>query len=193
VFLRWLYSTGGLGQGFFWFTFNEVRSAAHVFNEMGRGLFGSQFGAGATEESMELLAKVLHQQRFVLVWDNFESVCGIEGTKVTATLPEKDRKLLRRFLELLRSGATKVLITSRWEEEWLGNDNRFKVRLAGLRGEEVWDYAAQILDDLGFPVDRSDPELAGLLQSLGSHPLAMQAILRQMEDRTAGQVRGLLE
>jgi hypothetical protein len=57
----------------------------------------------------------------------------------------------------------------------------------------VWDYAAQILDDLGFPADRSDPELAGLLQSLGSHPLAMQAILRQMEDRTAGQVRGLLE
>ncbi|MBM4046523.1 MAG: CHAT domain-containing protein, partial [Planctomycetes bacterium] len=160
VFLRWLHSTGGLGHGFFWFAFNEIRSAAHVFNEMGRAVFGPQFGALPAEQAMNLLAQAFRQHPFVIVWDNFESVCGIPGTDVTATLPAADQGLLRAFLAGLRGGATKVILTSRSEEDWLGATDCFKVRLPGLRGDEVWDYAAQILDDLGLKVDRGDPDLA---------------------------------
>lgn len=61
-------------------------------------------------------------------------------------LSAEDQSSLRRFLEKLRAGQTKVLITSRAEETWLGPQNCFKLSLSGLRKEEVWEYAGQILD-----------------------------------------------
>ena len=77
AFIRWLGDTGGLGHGCFWFTFNEIHTAAHVLNEMGRRLFGPQFGLGRIEDSIESLAEVFREDPFVIVWDNFESVRGM--------------------------------------------------------------------------------------------------------------------
>ena len=39
--LQWLAATGGLGQGCFWFTFQDIRSAEFVFNQMVGTLFGT--------------------------------------------------------------------------------------------------------------------------------------------------------
>ncbi len=193
VFLRWLADTGGLGKGSFWFAFNEIRSAAHVFNEVGRVLFGPQFGAGSAQESLDRLVAIFSEQRFIIVWDNFESVRGNPGAGISAMMPEADQDLLREFLSRLRGGATKVILTSRGEEDWLGAQNCFALRLGGLRGDEVWDYAAEILDDLGLKVNRKDPELGELLRSLGGHPLAMQAVLVQLRERTPAQARDALQ
>lgn len=193
VFLRWLADTGGLGEAWFWFTFSEIRSAAHVFNEMGRVLFGPQFGAGSVQQNLDQLAAVFQERRFIIVWDNFESVRGNPHAGVSAMMPEADQNLLREFLVKLRGGASKVILTSRGEEDWLGPQNCFALRLGGLRGEEVWDYAAEILDDLGLKVDHQDPELGELLRSLDGHPLAMQAVLVQMRERTAARARNALE
>src|SRR6476646_8606195 len=76
AFVRWLSDTGGLGKGCFWFSFNDIHSATHVFNEMGRSLYGPQFGLGDIDTSIELFAKVFSEHGFVIVWDSFESVCG---------------------------------------------------------------------------------------------------------------------
>ena len=112
-FLEWLDQTNGLGEGAFWFAFQEISSAEYVFNRMGEALFGGQFGALAMDQKIEALAKVFTDKRYVIVWDNFEVAKGIPNTAVSANLSEEDRKLLKRFLDKLRGGASKVIITSR--------------------------------------------------------------------------------
>ena len=108
-------------------------------------------------------------------------------------LSRDDRNSLQRFLEKLRGAPTKVIITSRGEETWLGSQNCFKLPLGGLRHEEVWEYAAQILDDLGVRLNRRDAALADLLEWLGGHPLAMQAVLPQLEKHNVPELWSTLE
>jgi tetratricopeptide (TPR) repeat protein len=191
-FLQWLDATGGLGEGCLWLSFQEVRSAEYVFNRMGEVLFGPRFGAGVIEEKIGALARELRERRVLIVWDNFESATGIAGTAVAANLPEEDRRCLAVFLDKLRGGASKVIITSRSPEDWLGPQRRYLLPLGGLDGEERWEFCEVILRDLGRQIDRSDPGLVELMALLGGHPLAMRAILPQLEKHTAGEVAGAL-
>ena len=170
-FLRWLDSTGGLGEGCFWFGFQEIRSAEYVFNRMGEALFGGQFSIEAMNKKIEALAGAFNQHRFLIVWDNFESAVGISGTAVTRNLPEAGRMLLADFLDSLRGGASKVIITSRSPEDWLGPQRRFVLPLGGLDREERWEYCNAILRDLGKSVNRNDKDLVELMNLLGGHPL----------------------
>jgi len=180
-FLQWLHATDGLGRGGFWFTFQDIRSAEFVFNRMGEALFGPQF---ITIEEMsaklDALAEVFRKNRFLIVWDNFEVVRGIPGTAVAATLSSEDQDRLKTFLAKLRGGQTKVIITSRSDEEWLETTNRYGIPLGGLQGEERWDYCEVILRDLGLTIDRKDADLVTLMDLLGGHPLAMRVILPRL-------------
>ncbi len=129
---------------------------------------------------LDALAKVFRENRFLIVWDNFEVVRGIPGTAVAATLSGEDQALLKTFLAKLRGGQTKVIITSRSDEAWLENTNRYEISLGGLQGEERWDYCEVILRDLGLTIDRKDADLVTLMDLLGGHPLAMRVILPRL-------------
>ena len=118
--IHWLHATDGLRQGCFWFSFQEIRSAEYVFNEMVKELFGEHGLAESLDRKVDELIKAFQQHRRLIVWDNFEVVTGIPGTTVEPTLSDEDRQLLLRFLQGLRGGHSKVLITSRSNEEWLG-------------------------------------------------------------------------
>jgi len=179
-FLQWLQATDGLGKGGFWFAFQDIRSAEFVFNRMGEALFGPQFITAEMVAKLDALAKVFRENRFLIVWDNFEVVRGIPGTPVAATLSGEDQALLKTFLAKLRGGQTKVIITSRSDEEWLETTNRYEIPLGGLQGEERWDYCEVILRDLGLTIDRKDADLVTLMDLLGGHPLAMRAILPRL-------------
>ncbi|HLN26349.1 MAG TPA: tetratricopeptide repeat protein [Gemmataceae bacterium] len=187
-YLQWLDATNGLGEGSFWFGFQEIRSAEYVFNRMGERLIGGTFAAAPVEHKINALGKAFCENRFVIVWDNFEVAQGIPGTHVTANLSPEDRELLARFLDKLRGGATKVIITSRSPEHWLGSQRRFLLPLGGLEGEERWEYCTAILRDLGKTVNRDDRDLVELMQMLDGHPLAMRAILPRLERLTASEV-----
>jgi hypothetical protein len=154
---------------------------------LGEALFGGQFAAVALDKKIEALAKALKEHAFLIVWDNFEVVQGIPGTAVEPTMPEPDRRHLFSFLQKLRGGSSKVLITSRGDEEWLGVE-RVKISLDGLGGEERWEYCERILGDLGISIDREDKNLIGLMKLLAGHPLAMRVILPKLEKRTATEV-----
>ena len=159
-FLQWLDKTGGLGEGCFWLSFQEIRTAEYVFNRLGEALLGGNFTTLAMEKKVEALASVFHEHRYLIVWDNFESAAGIAGTSVSANLPDSDRGLLGQFLDELRGGASKVIITSRSPEDWLGSQRRFLLPLGGLDQEERWEYCNAILRDLGKSVNRDDRTLS---------------------------------
>ena len=181
-FLQWLRETDGLGNGGFWFAFQDqdIRSAEFVFNRMGEALLGPQFITAEMGAKLDALAKVFRENRFLIVWDNFEVVRGIPGTAVAATLSGEDQALLKTFLAKLRGGQTKVIITSRSDEEWLETTNRYEIPLGGLQGEERWDYCEVILRDLGLTIDCKDADLVTLMDLLGGHPLAMRVILPRL-------------
>src|SRR5271157_4867387 len=166
-FLQWLQATDGLGNGCFWFAFQDIRSAEFVMNRMGEALLGPQFITAEMVAKLDALAKVFRENRFLIVWDNFEVVRGIPGTAVAATLSDEDQALLKTFLAKLRGGQTKVIITSRSDEEWLETTNRYEIPLGGLQGEERWDYCEVILRDLGLTIDRKDADLVTLMDLLG--------------------------
>ncbi len=184
-FLQWLRETDGLGKGGFWFTYQDIRSAEFVFNRMGEALFGPQFITAKMDAKLDALAKVFRENRFLIVWDNFEVVRGIPGTAVAAMLSDEDQALLKTFLAKLRGGQTKVIITSRSDEAWLETTNCFAIPLGGLQGEERWDYCEVILRDLGLTIDRKDADLVTLMDLLGGHPLAMRVILPRLAKQKA--------
>ena len=132
------------------------------------------------DQKIDALAAHLRNHRFLIVWDNFEVVRGIPGIPVAATLSGEDQALLKTFLAKLRGGHSKVIITSRSDEEWLETPNRYEIPLGGLQGEERWNYCEVILRDLGLTIDRKDADLVTLMDLLGGHPLAMRVILPRL-------------
>jgi hypothetical protein len=180
--VEWLRHTEGLGEGCFWFTFNDIRSSEYVFNRLVEALFGTDAMAADVDRKQAALVEVFKQRRFILVWDNFESATGVPGTTLAAGLPEPDRQRLRDFLGKLRGGASKVVITSRSPEAWLGADRCFPLSLGGLQGEERWEYCATILRDLGLEADQKDAGLKNLMDLLDGHPLAMRALLPRLRE-----------
>lgn len=154
AFVHWLRITDGLRHGCFWFSFDDIHSANHVFDETGRSIFGPQFGLDSMGVSIDQLVEVFRENPYLIVWDNFESVCGVSETGIAPLLSPSDQAILRRFLEELRGTTTKVLITSRSHEKWLPAEDCFCLRLGGLQREEMWEYAAQIMNDLGLKIER---------------------------------------
>lgn len=180
-FVKWLAETEGLGEGCSWVSFQGVRSVEYVWNLMGEGVLGVRFLALPAEKKPEVLAEALRERQVVVVWDNFEVVAGAGGE--APTLTEEDRQALRRFLQALRGGKSRVIVTSRDAEMWLGPERR-PVRLGGLEHEERWDYCDAVLQRLR--VRRKEPELVRLMELLGGHPLAMRVILPRLETQSAG-------
>jgi tetratricopeptide (TPR) repeat protein len=180
-FLQWLRQTEGLGAGCLWFTFNDIHTAEYVLNGIGTQIFGSQFITLDTDQKLAALGKALRENRLILVWDNFESASGNEAAGIDPLLRPDDLQLLRRFLQAIQGGRSKVLITSRSEESWLPAHLRYKLALGGLTGESRWEFCTAILRNLGIQTNREDPELAALMDTLDGHPLLMRAVLPRLE------------
>jgi tetratricopeptide (TPR) repeat protein len=187
-FLRWLAETNGLQNGCFWLSFQGIRSAESVFNELVGTLFGTQALAASNEEKLARLVAVLRHNAFVIVWDNFEDVRGFADESIPPGMAESDQRLLAEFLQRLRGGKTKVLITSRSSEDWLDQTACFRLPIRGLSGEERWEFCDAIVRDFGLTVDRMQPDWKDLIEELGGHPLAMRVVLSRLNSLTPRQM-----
>ena len=185
-FLQWLQDTNGLGNGAFWFSFEGLRGAEFIFSALSEAL-GLPLEA-PLEQRLPVIVRILREHRFILVWDNFESASGIDGAGVEAQMPEEDRARLKKFLNDLYGGASKVLITSRSTEKWLSEGMLpplvLPLQLDGLAGEELWEYCNKIADDLDLKL-RRDAVYKDLMDELGGNPLAVRAILLRLPGRSA--------
>ena len=155
-FLRWLENTGGLRNCVFWFDFREIFSVEYIIDQIVGELAGTFAIAKPIAEKLPSLVNLLRDMPYLLIWDNFESASGIEGTEIQPQLSVEDRNILAQLLRELRSGKTKVLITSRNKEAWINIQSCYRVPLGGLAGEDLWEYCNAVVRDLGLTLDRED-------------------------------------
>jgi tetratricopeptide (TPR) repeat protein len=189
-YIEWLAHTQGLPQRVSWHSLADVRSFDYLRNRLVEELFGTDAMALPDEQKWPALMQALRDNPVLIVWDNFESASGAAdaGTADLAAMPAQDRQQLKQWLEQLRGGLTRVLITSRSDEQWLGSTACYRVALGGLRGEERQELAQAILADQGLRLDPRDQAAAELIDSLQGHPLMMRAILPRLATTTARQL-----
>ena len=203
-FLQWLQHTNGLASaendlrssrfvGALWFAFDDIRSAEYVINRLLGVFFRHDASSFSLQQKLPLIVQALREQPILIVWDNFESAAGIEGTEVSPLLAESDRILLSDLLRQLRGGRSKILITSRSSENWLATTEAFRLPLHGLRGEDVWAYCNAVVRDLGLTIDRDDNDCLKLLNELDGHPLALRSVLLQLAEAPARELLNRLQ
>ncbi len=192
-FMQWLQLTDGLGKGVFWFRFDDIRNAEYIINQMVEGLFGADTLVASMQQKIDNLCTVFKQHPFIMVWDNFESASGIEGTEITPLLSDDDRKQLKDFLHRLRHGKTKIIITSRSSEAWLSTTECLRLPLSGLQDEECWQYCNAVVHDLGLTLNRNDSTYIDLIEKLVGHPLAIRAALLKLGQTPAASLLKALE
>ena len=176
AFLRWLDNTGGL-DGAQWVDFREIRKAEAAINAVGEALGIADFRVAPNKP--ELLQGALRDRRFMIVWDNLE--CAADQLAV------EDREQLLAFLDMIAATTTKVIVTSRIREAWLGR-RCFDLTLRGLDGEERWMYCGMVLSRAGLKAESRDPDLGVLIEQLAGHPLAMQAVLPKLAHMPAMRI-----
>jgi tetratricopeptide (TPR) repeat protein len=190
AFGRWWRDTGGVEQPEWVFFYSFQPGLASfgldgVVTEIGLRLFGSDF-IGKTKDAAqraELLLKVLRERRMLLLWDNFESVFTLpDPTGATPPLDAAEQQRMQKFLTALArdGGKSRVIITSRTREGWVGDVRR--VELRGLTPAEAALMAEDVLQP--YPVGRQrrqERAFAQLLEWLNGHPLSLRLLLPQLE------------
>jgi tetratricopeptide (TPR) repeat protein len=189
-FARWRAETGALDGPIFFFKFENYLPLAQVcdrvgqvFNPIIREQLGQEWHLLRAEERRRLALLILKRVPCLLIWDNFEPVAGFPKGSPSAWTGQEQAEL-RGFLCDLRGGKTKVLITSRREEEWLGNIYRL-VELGGLRLSEAQELALRVLRRAGLKESqiRSLPQYNQLLEYMKGNPLAIQVVLPELRRR----------
>ena len=197
-YIQWLTRTGGLPERIVWQSFVEPRS----FNEVRDGLVEELLGANALSlpnaQKSDALVQALRRNSVLIVWDSFERASGAgngetQETSAGEMMPAADRQALREFLEHLRGGLTKVLLTSRSDEAWLGMTACSRIPLGGLDGAGSASLAKSIFDDHGLMLDAGDRATADLIHSLQGHPLAMRMVLPQLGSTSPSELQLGLE
>ena len=192
-YLEWLAQTQGLPERVLWLSFTEVRSASYVLNRLVESVLGTDAMAAPEADKWPALRRVLREHALLIVWDNFESASGAADAGLDTAMSGGERQQLKQWLEDLRGGKTKVLITSRSDEAWLGATACYRVALGGLQGEERQVYAQAIMNDLGLTLDSQDQHVADLIEALAGHPLMMRAILPKLGTAGAESLLRALE
>jgi hypothetical protein len=195
AFGRWWRDTGGIEQPswVFFYAFEPGLASFGldgVVTEIGLKLFGPDF-VGKTHDGAqraEMLVKLLRERRMLLVWDNFESVHTLpDPTGATPPLDEAEQQRMRDLLVALArrddtgsAGKTRVIITSRTQEAWLGDVRR--VALRGLTRAEAAIMAEDVLQPYATGRQRrQERAFAELLEWLDGHPLSLRLLLPQLE------------
>ena len=194
--LLWLKNTGGLRDNtgnlcpVFWFDFRFIFSAEHIINTLVESLLGVKSQSMQETKKYNKLVQYLIVNRVFVVWDHFETACGIQGTEMTPNLLDRDRKQLKDLLQKLWGGKTRILITSLTHESWLSEDECVRVQqsLDGLRGEDLWIYCNAVVNDLGINIDWKDECFEELLYKLDGNPQAIRAIFSRLQECSAREL-----
>jgi len=186
-FARWWAETGALDGPIFFFRFEHYHPLARVLDSVGQAFnpvikqqLKQEWHLLDLGQRREVVLQILKQIPCLLIWDNFEPVAGFPTGTPSAWTAEEQAEL-RDFLRGLRGGKTKVLLTSRRDEPWLGPIYR-RVEIGGLKLLEAQELALRVLRRAGLNERKLQalPEYTLLLQYLHGNPLAIQVILPEL-------------
>jgi tetratricopeptide (TPR) repeat protein len=186
-FARWWAETGELDGPIFFFRFEHYLPLAQVcdrvgqvFNAVIRQQLQVDWHLLDAAQRCQIALAILRQVPCLLIWDNFEPVAGFPQGTPSVWTPEEQTEI-RSFLRDLRGGQTKVLLTSRRDEPWLGTIYR-RVAVDGLPLAEAQELAVLILQRAGLqPQDiKALPQYNDLLAYLHGNPLSLQVILPEL-------------
>ncbi len=183
-FARWWAETGALDGPIFFSTFESYTTLAHVceqigavFREVIKKESGLEWHLLDSPQRRQLAVSILRQVPCLMIWDNFEPVAGFpKGTP--SKWRKEEQEELKDFLHSLGGGATKVILTSRRDEKWLGRCYQ-PIRLFGLNQRDAIELAGKVLDRAGVDRQRLKP-YKELLDYLQGNPLAIQVILPEL-------------
>jgi hypothetical protein len=113
-FARWYSETGGCDGGIFETSFKVKADFGHIVGSIAG--YATDFSKFSSEEQFKRLVRHLRVNPCLLIWDNFESVSGYpHGSEPIATADELE--IISRFLKSLRGGKSRVIITTRKDDE----------------------------------------------------------------------------
>jgi tetratricopeptide (TPR) repeat protein len=187
-FVRLLDATDGLDGECLWVDLKKTHGVTDIVTTLAGATLGLERVARTVEEELDLIASVFRRQRFILVLDNFEAVGGTTGIRGSGSLSASDLDVLGGFVSTLRGGATKVIITSRFREDWLGLEERSHIPLRGLPEEDRWIYAERVMNEAGLTAGPNNKDVARLVHILGGHPLAMRVLLPRLQVQAANEI-----
>lgn len=192
-FAKWLAQTGGLDGDVLWVDFRNARSAESIINEMFRAIVTTRSPPPSVTAAAEILRAALADAAALVVWDNFESVRGAEALGLPGEMTNEDQTTLLDFIKSLSGGRSKVILTSRSPESWLGPACLRVRALSGLRDWELWDFLDHTIQSSGIEIDLSSPSIVTLMNRLGGHPLLIKTILPQFLSMSTSEVLSALE
>ena len=186
-FARWWRDTGGVDDPrlVFWHSFEPGVASFGldgVITGVGLAVFSADFARLDPPQRLDAVKRLLGQYRVLLVWDNFESVREMrDAAGATPPLDAAGCAALKEFLDWVRDQSpSAVIITSRAQEEWLGQVRRIGV--GGLNRAEAAKYASHLLAPYPAAQRRRERRSYGeLLDWLDGHPLAMRLTLPRLD------------
>ncbi len=184
---RWMAETGVFQGPIFCFRFDRHLPLLRICDRVGETFPPIVWARGEEDwrslseiERRASTVRVLKRVPSLMIWDGFESVAGHPpGMPSRWTASERDD--LRLFLHDLKGGQTKVLITSRGDEGWLGDVGR-TAELLGLKLAEAQRLAVRVLKRAGVSVEklRQIADYNVLLRFLEGSPLAIQIMVPEL-------------
>jgi tetratricopeptide (TPR) repeat protein len=183
-FGRWWAETNALQGPIFFSKFEQYNPLAQVIDRIGnifnptiRKSLNTDYHLLDEKKRYQSVLSILKQIPCLIIWDNFEPVNGFPSDS-NSNWTKEEQQELRKFLHDLQGGKTRVLITSRREEEWLGDIYR-TIQVKGLRQYEAQQLAVKVLQRKGMdPAQIKDlPQYNDLLKYLQGNPLVIQSIL----------------
>ena len=193
---HWMIDTNSkqISEGVHFYTFDEYNTTGEkhqpslegLIRQIGINRFGKQFDTWETETQEKKVLDYIRKNHTLLILDNLERILG--WGEQPRLLDKKEAKKLQIFLnKAMQNGSTKIIITSRRDEEWLGL-NLEKIELDGLDRKAAEELAIKVLRKAGIKdIDTKlqDKEWKNefylLLMRLGYHPLALQVILPHLK------------
>jgi tetratricopeptide (TPR) repeat protein len=209
----WWLRTGRFDRAVF-ISFERKAGAMNAVQLIGRALEGDDFSSRLDDDTEEgqwkTAVRLFHEQRALVVWDNFESTLPIyqndspsprpspegrgsdsAGDELTAFTPEARAQLQNLYQDLI-AGRPKgrLLVTCRPQETGLPGIREYT--LAGLSRPDSLHLMAAALDVKGISTERPGyerHEMDKLLDLLADHPLSLELIAPHMKELTPAEIR----
>lgn len=164
------------------------RSVASILKGPGMRFLGPEFVLQSMPNRIESLATILKKNECLMFLDGFEAVTGVESD-TAPSFSLSDQQHLKQLLCSLRGGKSKVLITSRTMESWLGTESCSRMELDGFDDDnELWTCARGNCSVGRLISDRLDSRLRSLLELTDGHPIAVRVLGQMLNHYSAEEL-----